>query len=519
MVNVSPLLVIISLFDCSVNCFEEELPPSMCEARSLEVLSLNGLGAASRCKNFARIPFFGVSIFDVIGGTLPQCVWHLPSLAVLHAVGNGMGGRLVARLPNTSRLADLALSHNLFTGSIPIGIQRVNRVDLSYNHFSGEYAHNDGPFSSDGLNLDINRLSGVLPLSALENVTDLNVLQGNMFSCDSLPSNDKFKHDCSCGSKELDEAIRVFGLAILITGSTFLAIYFLSTLQTETISSPTLKHVVTFSSQLRMYIGYVDQLDKQDVSLQPLIALVAKFKEAIKLFFRLFALIVLVSVPIYIVRGSDNSGEFSTHKNTYAWFWTLAYMRGVTPAALVLMMWSVALGVCFYFVMFNPLLDAPRATFSLSRDNVSLESDERVCGDVTTAAVRHDVPLQRVEEGHATATKAFLSWKGIGLLLFVAALSITVNSLYVNSSSIRMHYLLHFLIRVGLAVFKLIYAFGIMPLLFQSIVDPVANILFWMRLLIVDTLVIPCLVVAFASPSCFQVTNSSSSSCCCLSHD
>jgi hypothetical protein len=66
------------LYMCvAVNCFKSELPDLICAANSIEVMSLNGLRAAEDCKNVAKFPFSGVSLFNTIGGTLPVCVCGL----------------------------------------------------------------------------------------------------------------------------------------------------------------------------------------------------------------------------------------------------------------------------------------------------------------------------------------------------------------------------------------------------------------------------------------------------------
>ena len=81
-----------------VNCFDSSLTEVLCEAKSIEVLSLNGLGSADGCGNKVTFPLSGVLLFNTIGGTLPECVWHLRNLNVLHAVGNELRGELVPAL-------------------------------------------------------------------------------------------------------------------------------------------------------------------------------------------------------------------------------------------------------------------------------------------------------------------------------------------------------------------------------------------------------------------------------------
>jgi Leucine-rich repeat (LRR) protein len=73
----------------SLNCFEGSLPESICSTSNAIVLSLDGLGVANECKNEVKVPLTGVTIFNTLAGTVPQCVWRLPQLQVLHLTGNG----------------------------------------------------------------------------------------------------------------------------------------------------------------------------------------------------------------------------------------------------------------------------------------------------------------------------------------------------------------------------------------------------------------------------------------------
>ena len=115
---------------CAVNCFEEELPPSLCIARQVEVLSLNGLRAAEGCADSVVLPLSGVGLFNTIGGTVPACVWALRNLSVLHLTGNGLSGELIRSLPANSQIVDLSLSHNQLSGTIPLDILNIASLVL-----------------------------------------------------------------------------------------------------------------------------------------------------------------------------------------------------------------------------------------------------------------------------------------------------------------------------------------------------------------------------------------------------
>ena len=274
----------------AVNCFQDKLPAVICEADTIEVLSLNGLGAAEGCKNAIKFPFTEASLFNTIGGTLPDCVWRLRNLMVLHLTGNGFAGEIISTLPDDSRITDLSLSHNQLSGTLPLHIQAVERVDCSYNQFSGKYNDNSELWINNFLDLRINRLSGRLPVCKLENVSDLNILRGNIFSCDSIPENDEYVNDYICGSEDLNESLYVFGPALTV----ICCLFFVACLAVVAArKSVTLKGILLpacihgHCTRFNVYMRCVDQLNPADTRIQPIIILRDECKRVIWLFAQL----------------------------------------------------------------------------------------------------------------------------------------------------------------------------------------------------------------------------------------
>ena len=168
----------------------------------------------------------GVGLFNAVGGTVPSCVWGLRNLSVLHLTGNGLTGEIARSLPLHSQIADLSLSHNQLSGSIPLDILNIASLDLSYNQLSGEYDASwieVTPHSN--ISLEINRLSGQLPVAGLERVSNgsLSVLHGNLFGCNSIPENDAYSRDYVYGSRNLNYSLFVLlsacGVAVVLTAA------------------------------------------------------------------------------------------------------------------------------------------------------------------------------------------------------------------------------------------------------------------------------------------------------------
>ena len=474
----------------AVNCFQEELPTVICDAANIEVLSLNGLGAAEGCRNTVKFPFSDVSLFNAIGGTLPECVWLLRNLTTLHLTGNGLTGEIIPQLPDSSRMTDLSLSHNQLSGTIPRQIHRVQKVDLSHNQFAGSFEDYAGLWTNILLDLEINRVSGRLPVSKLENVSDLKILRGNMVSCDTIPNNDEFQSDYICGSEDLNESLYVFAAALFVACCMALATCLAMVTARRSVSSKS-PCVPNHLKRLRIFMTSINQLKTANTNLQPIIDLFDKCKRIMWLCVYLLFVMLVVGAPIYIVRAIDNDDALSTHTNTYAWFWTLAYLRGVVPSSLILMSWAVTVTACFYRVILTPPVSTSLSPRSHQED---LGKRKEIQDSIRDDAMKSDAV------GNILATSLI-----IGVLLVNAAITITVNTLYIYATQQPLSPLIQLGLQLGLAVFRLVYAYCALPLLAGTVSDSVQNIGFRLRLLILNNLVIPCLVTAFASPSCFQV--------------
>ena len=354
-----------------MNCFEEELLPSLCNARQVEVLSLNGLRAAEGCSNSVVFPLSGVGLFNTVGGTVPSCVWDLRNLSVLHLTGNGITGALIHTLPAHSQIADLSLSHNQLSGTISLDILNIASLDLSYNQLGGEFDRRAQFMPDSNINLEINRLSGQLPVPGLESVSNgsLSILRGNLFSCNSIPGNDEFSRDYVCGSLNLNDSLFVFvsafgGLAVLVLVLVCWAcVCGEKHHQHQLVAALHARGVLLWT-----YLTYLQDWDTpggliNNKCSSPAVAAVVRkivllsgtFIEIMQHAVKLLLIILVGSSVLYIVKALDSSDTYTTHSQTYAWFWTLAYTRGVVPAGMLLMLWAVTISACFYCIVLHTM--------------------------------------------------------------------------------------------------------------------------------------------------------------------
>lgn len=445
------------------------------------MLSLNGLQAADSCADKVVVPLSGVLLFNTIGGNVPSCVWALRNLTVLHLTGNGLQGSLVQSLPTYSKLADLSLSQNKMDGTIPADILSIGKVDLSNNRFSGEYQDGGHYVSDSTINVTINRLSGNLPVSELQYVTtgSLDILRGNMFSCDTVPKNDKSTNNYICGSQNLNEAlymfITVFGLAMMLVVVGLSARFAVSTKKHQFMA-----HLQARGALLWTYLTFVQNLDTTHFHMNsPAVGKIMKlsrsFKKVMLYAIRLLCVILVGCVILYLVKELDTSHSYATHDHRYSWFWTMAYMSGVVPAGLWVMVWALAISaMCYRILIFFKSEQSPTST---------------------------PVPNQDIEEfrfrDHAVPI--------VTAFIFNACVNITVNTLYIYSTQQGLGALLHFYVQLSVSSFRLLYTAVALPLLSRPIHNLIENVRFRFLLLMINDLLLPCLVTALTSDACFQV--------------
>ena len=207
-----PTLVNLAL---SSNCFTGSLPQTICSAGNIRTMTLNGLSSNKQCENQRFLP--GLLLKDYMHGSIPLCVWSLANLRSFHISGNRFSGE-IGGLPVNSVLDELSLSHNHFTGSLPVSIQQksYSLFDVSYNTFTGNIDDIVVSNTSRTLKTNLNRLSGHISKEFSQaDLTTLDILRGNMFDCQNIPSADEHSKTYECGSSNLDNALYFVSACIL----------------------------------------------------------------------------------------------------------------------------------------------------------------------------------------------------------------------------------------------------------------------------------------------------------------
>lgn len=223
----------LSVFVASVNCLHGSIPESVCNSRMLNIFALDGASSAPACQRSIFPGELGIHTYALgdnqITGTIPECMYRMPNLRVLHLSGNNIQSRLSNNISVSPLLTTLVLAHNQITGYVPLSMQRRSWqiLDLSYNKLSGTLTsdfHVQDTNASVGL--DINRLSGDVPV-ALQHMRNVTILNGNIFSCgyrsQGLPDADSSYEQYQCGSNSVNVMLIVWiALLVAVVGIMFL---------------------------------------------------------------------------------------------------------------------------------------------------------------------------------------------------------------------------------------------------------------------------------------------------------
>jgi hypothetical protein len=190
-------------------------------------------------------------------------------------------------------------------------------------------------------------------------------------------------------------------------------------------------------------------------------------------------LCLLLTLPVYVLKQLDvdstsDRGEtqYVTHTHMYNWLWTMAFVSGTTPAIILL----VAGFVCLSY--FNVVMN--RLGFS---DKASLKS-------VT------------VDEGN------FKSVTSVWLVFFLNIIVVgAVNGLYVWSTLLDFASDVRLWIQLSFALFSSLWILFLRLGLPSQIKESRYGVWLFICLNVMNNVMIPCVVTALSTPSCYQVNS------------
>ncbi len=396
------------------NCLTGSIPDSICSNRFLQTLALDGLHSADSCRERILPGILTYVLDDVISGTIPTCLFQMEQLQTLHLSGNGIRGSFDNNIPISSSLTDLSLSHNTLSGDIPITIQLHSwlKLDLSFNKFNGDLSGSIEVLTDNQtLTLDVNRLSGNIP-NSLMNAKHIDILQGNLFGCsyrhhkNNLPQHDKDNRSYECGSNNIDIPMYLWTGFVTVFAIIVLAVYQLRE-RHQTITEDGRK-LSKLSNTGVLFVARWNQIKQwfivfsgvSDPSKSDYVEPVNSFGKDLTCIRQLcivwLGIVVCVLLPLY----GGLRVDYSTHKYTYAWSISLAYLGGEIPAIILLIVFIIILlGVEYYVDKLNKFF-----VMTASRYMPSEEKDENEKDGINKAT--DDAESGNGSEGDSDSGKA-----------------------------------------------------------------------------------------------------------------
>ncbi len=443
---------------------------------------MDGVSASPQCQ-IPIAPLFSSAylVSKHITGTIPACLFSMPSLRTLHLGGNSITGSIASDVVISPSLVDLALSHNRLQGEIPSAIQTHKwfNLDLSFNKLHG-LLHTDfvGVASNGSLQLHVNRLSGDIPAS-LRDTPTIKLVSGNMFYCaltnrSSLPVNDDASANFQCGSNNFNIAIYLWLVVVGVIAVTVLGtvVY----LKRNPLQLYTYSAAKWASHALLCVEKWMTSLSEE--SLESSVRMFSAQLSLLRRNLRWFSLCMLVVfIPVY----GALSHYFDTYDNVYAWSVAAAFYAGLTPGVVLFVFWML-------FVVLMTVLWATRKHARYTAETAAAEKKSKE------------------EQEYATAGRPV--WLVVALNVIVV---VAVNALYIVVTLYSQSQAAIGLMEFVTAGFKLIWNDLAIPSLFAylhkrdltSLSLQEHSLTFRVCIVIFNNILAPCAVIAAISPNCF----------------
>ena len=504
------------------NCFHGTIPHSICNNIQLQTLALDGLVCASSCQKKV-LPGIASSYYNSrsITGGIPECLWSMPRLEVLHLSGNRITGTFPSDLSNLSRsLQDLCLSFNLIEGNIPRDIQERQWVnlDLSNNRISGTLLSSFNYTSNNrsSLSLNNNRLSGYVP-SILKHALNLDILDGSYYDCSydrhDLPRHDEGNHVYDCGSTTWNALYFVWlGLVVFSVISVVIIYRYKDVFVSFSMIIKNLKHWMSAINFLRGDVdnSSIDMMDdivknkmKSMLYLQRYMAI-----HEIILRFSLYSTIFIVTILLLIY--TIVSTFYFTHTYEYAWTVALVYLSGRVAFGVSLVA-LISLLIFQIFIYLNTLKHKSNQitfyyNYSNNNNNNNNNNYNNNYNDNNGEKIQYYTFLPDCTKRNIMIWSMYILYITVNLVIVSG-----VNLAYVIVILTQSRILILFA-EVLLSIFKIVWNNMISPVMVRWIITYLSintidqqSTLFFLQFIvsIFNNIIIPCLMVLIISPNCF----------------
>ena len=330
----SPELV---TFSTAINCLSIDFDSSeLCNSSSLKYLFLSGMSQSHKCSFQHKTKAVQLVAF-------PTCVLNMGQLEKLYMSGNSYTGSLDEY--NLS-VHELSFSYNHLYGDLPSNLDGhgMELFDIRKNHFTGRL--NGGITAASGdacFYADVNRFSGYLETSNLETFQYLKVLDSNVISCSTLPSNDDELRTYQCGSSDLESAI-YFWLGGAFTFVVFILYCWKSPLKFDVEARERFRKEVSVRNILR--IGNVQ--NKLPLTYHMISTLTSM---ALYFFYGFLFMLVIECIIYPSIKLSADWKSYVTNWSQYQYFTSAVFLRSPESAVCVMIVHAFSIFIFFSIIL------------------------------------------------------------------------------------------------------------------------------------------------------------------------
>ncbi len=345
---------------------------------------------------------------------------------------------------------------------------------------TGKLSRNASFGKNYSLTLEVNRLSGDVP-NGFVHLAVVNILNGNMFSCDllrtNLPHNDKDYLIYQCGSNSFEVAVTAWAICVCILSLFTASLAFLA-LQNEKrtiISTEWTRYCLTLVEWNRTVLK-----SQKFVDLCTFCDLLAIYRVSI---LQLASMFCIIGVPVYVTL----SVYFKTLTSSYAWFISAAFLSGIVPSFALMMVYSFFVLVFFmmWYLRFAVLFNKRKDTHLSSILHIYVSGNcNSVVRSISLLFVNlfNSIVMITVNGGYVYVILNYST-----RIVFTAQLSIALFKLFWNDFAVKN------LIKVSSRYFE-------NNRFEENLNVEISTMTF---IVLFNTIIAPCLATAAVDPSCF----------------
>lgn len=269
----------------------------------------------------------------------------------------------------------------------------------------------------------------------------------------------------------------------------------------------------------------------------------------------MFGFMICVVLPTYVGMKYNANNKVATHKYQYGWSSTMAFLSGVTPATVIMILWF-----CLTYYMLAKIQHISTASSKSSHEWARLEIDEQLMeqrakklreqrqrraseraaaaaamasanaeGQSTTTTSSSQKGRGAIDASHLSPAdlvsfeddfhdektclaRMRLLFTTLGLLSINVAIVLSVNIAYVTLTISNRSGLIKILAQLALAGFNQLWGNVVVPLCIQAIsanievleTNPAARVRLHVLILLFNSVMAPCIAAASTNPACFQ---------------